>query len=982
MRPSTHHLAVRKRSLCLCLLLIAQAALNESASFAANSQTAEPLPLRPGSVLQREIGGGETHAYAIELSATQYVCVQVNQQGSDAVLIFFDLDGNSAMVDRPNGSRGRETLAFIAPRAGTVRVEVRTLARSAPRGQYEILIAEQRAATPRDESRIVAERAVTEGEILRARMTALSLPQALEKFDQAVALWRALDDRYEVAVALYGRCLTYRQLGDSERAVADCGESMRVMRALGDGYGEAVAQTGRAWAYLYLGDTERALTDYTASLAARRRLDDRQGEPLDLYGIGWCHALRGEHEAALDYFRRSIALLDTLNNPRARAIRLSAIGEIHRRMNRHEEAITYLAESLRLARTAGDDRGNEAETLLSLGWCRIALNQLTQAKDCFTESLALRRAIGDRTGEAVTLLGLAHAEREQGNLHNARLHIEAALTIIESLRAQVTRQSLRLTFFALAQDYYEFYIDLLMQMRRLDPARGYAAAALQANERARARSLLDMLGEARANVRADAPAELIARERTLRSRLNAAANYQRQLISENQSATLTITAQRDVDDLTAELSHTEAEIRRASPRYAVLTRPQPLSAVAIQREVVDADTLLLEYALGRERSFLWAVTPSEIAVYELPARREIEAATAHVRELLTARDVQQHGETPAQKRARIARADAEYPHAAMRLSRMILAPAIAHLGAVRLIIVAPGTLQLVSFAALPHPAPPSGSGAPLIASHEIVILPSASTMAMLRGESSRHAQPARLVTIFADPVFSLSDERFAALHPVSSNNETEIVTTGGETGGDTTQGRMLPRLFRTRWEAEQIAALAPRGAAMQVLDFTANREAAASEINRSRIIHFATHALVNDTHPELSGIALSMYDRDGRARDGFLRAHDIFNLRLSAELVVLSACRTALGRDFNGEGLVGLARGFMYAGAPRFVGSLWATDDRATAELMVRFYRKMLGGERLRAAAALRAAQIEMWRDSRWRAPYFWAGFTLQGEWR
>jgi len=193
---------------------------------------------------------------------------------------------------------------------------------------------------------------------------------------------------------------------------------------------------------------------------------------------------------------------------------------------------------------------------------------------------------------------------------------------------------------------------------------------------------------------------------------------------------------------------------------------------------------------------------------------------------------------------------------------------------------------------------------------------------------------------------------------------------------------VFPRLFRTRWEAEQIAALAPQGEVVEALDFGANREAAlGAAVEGSRIVHFATHAIMDDKHPELSGIVLSMFGPDGRPRDGFLRAHDIFNLKLSADLVTLSACRTALGRDYKGEGLVGFARGFMYAGAPRVVGSLWESDDKAGAELMVRFYRKMLKDGQ-RPAAALRMAQVEMWRDRRWRAPYFWAGFVLQGEWR
>jgi CHAT domain-containing protein len=154
------------------------------------------------------------------------------------------------------------------------------------------------------------------------------------------------------------------------------------------------------------------------------------------------------------------------------------------------------------------------------------------------------------------------------------------------------------------------------------------------------------------------------------------------------------------------------------------------------------------------------------------------------------------------------------------------------------------------------------------------------------------------------------------------------------------------------------------------------------DLSQYRIVHFATHGVLNDAHPELSGMVLSLFDNKGTPQDGFLRLNDLFNLKLNADLVVLSACRTALGREVRGEGLIGLARGFMYAGAPRVVVSLWSVNDQATAEEMERFYQGMLGSRHLRPAAALRQAQIEMWKQEKWRAPFLWAAFVLQGEWK
>jgi CHAT domain-containing protein len=192
----------------------------------------------------------------------------------------------------------------------------------------------------------------------------------------------------------------------------------------------------------------------------------------------------------------------------------------------------------------------------------------------------------------------------------------------------------------------------------------------------------------------------------------------------------------------------------------------------------------------------------------------------------------------------------------------------------------------------------------------------------------------------------------------------------------------LTRLPFSRREAEAIAALVAPGDLLRATDFAANREWATSpRLGEYRILHFATHGIINAAQPELSSLALSLVDERGRPRDGLLRMHDVYNQRLPLELVVLSACRTALGREFAGEGLVGLTRGFMYAGATRVVASLWQVDDLATAELMRRFYRRMLVDGRP-PAAALRAAQVEMMNEPRWARPFLWAGFTIQGDWR
>jgi CHAT domain-containing protein len=464
-------------------------------------------------------------------------------------------------------------------------------------------------------------------------------------------------------------------------------------------------------------------------------------------------------------------------------------------------------------------------------------------------------------------------------------------------------------------------------------------------------------------------------------------------------------AAKEIAAITAEYEEVQAQIRARSPRYAALTRPQPLSLAEIQRQVLDPDTLLLEYSLGDNASYLFAVSDTTITSHRLPKRAEIEAAARRVRELLIAPQPQPD-DTEAKYQARIKEARASYWPQAAELSRMLLGPVASQagrLGRKRLLIVADGALQYIPFAALPAPSPGNdeerNSGTepqPLFIEHEIVSLPSASTLATLRRETAGRKPAEKSLAVLADPVFTDDDTRvrrnagkagakgrtrsadsdkidIAFLQMTISVRETGVIDAAGGFG----------RLLNTRREAVAISALVPERERLQALDFGASRSTALRpELGQYRIVHFATHGMLNSVHPGLSGIVLSLVDDEGKPQDGFLRLQDIYNLKLPAELVVLSACETGLGKEIKGEGLIGLTRGFMYAGTPRVVASLWKVDDRATSELMKRFYQGMLGPEALSPAEALRQAQLSIWKQNQWRAPFYWAAFVLQGEWK
>ena len=326
---------------------------------------------------------------------------------------------------------------------------------------------------------------------------------------------------------------------------------------------------------------------------------------------------------------------------------------------------------------------------------------------------------------------------------------------------------------------------------------------------------------------------------------------------------------------------------------------------------------------------------------------------------------------------------------------MILAPVAPKLKTMRLLIVPDGALQYIPFQVLTVPANRQQNDSetdavvagdrPLIADHEIVYEPSASTLALLLSDTAKRKPASNTVAVLADPVFEVDDSRIHAADRSKAANMTaelqqsDLQRTARDVGL-TIDGRGISRLLATRAEADAIMSVTPWWSGFKAMGFEASRATVMrTDLGNYRIVHFATHGLLNNEHPELSGIVLSLFDQKGQPQDGFLRLHDIYNLKLPVDLVVLSACNTGLGKDVKGEGLIGLTRGFMYAGASSVVASLWKVDDEATAELMRLFYGYMLR-DGLSPAAALRKAQVTMSQQKRWQSPYYWAGFVIQGQ--
>jgi len=703
-----------------------------------------------------------------------------------------------------------------------------------------------------------------------------------------------------------------------------------------------------------------------------------------LNNLGDLALLRGDLKEAREYLIRALALKEAARpNTMFLASTLSTLGEVAWKAGSLTEAEDWIRRALTIQERLHPGNLEVATDLHSMGEIAVMRAMPDQAEDFFRRALAIREELAPSSAaHAETLAALASVLLSQKRDDEAAKLYEKALDAFEGQTARLGgSQEVRSGFRARHAGYYRDYISLLLKQNQPEKA-------FEVLERSRARSLLEMLAEARVDLREGVAPALLEKERFLQQRISAKADLRAELLSTHKQERLA-EVNRAISDLTAQYQEVEGQIRSGSPAYAAVTVPQPISAEEVRKNLKPG-TLLLEYSLGEEQSEVWAIAPSAVRVFNLPGRAEIEKHAQRVHDLLTARVHPVKDEPAIQREARQRKLEAEFQQVARDLSRIVLGPVAAELGSNKLLIVGDGALNYVPFAVLPVPGASVRSGRflPMIARHEIANLPSASVLTVLRQQADAGRRYAKTVAVLADPVFSQEDprakENSRQAVPDQQTNEpgaTDRLTRSvSDIGLDRNGSLFLPRLPYSRQEALAIRSMVPPGDAVESLDFDATRHRAMTlEPGRYRIVHFSTHGLLDSKHPELSGLVFSLVDRDGKLQNGFLDLQDIYNLKLPADLVVLSACETGLGQEIAGEGLVGLTRGFMYAGTTRVVASLWSVGDNATAELMKRFYRAMLR-EGLTPSAALRKAQMEMWKNPRWSDAYYWGAFVVQGE--
>jgi len=940
----------------------APAASIPSASKAPAAPRIEKCRLRRGRSHARRLTPDVIHSYSFNLRPGELLRLIFDQKTVDITVDVFDPWTRKVLrVDALNGSMGPEDVPFVAESEGAYQIRVF----SESSGVYLPHISARRLATPRDRARAAAALAYyraeearrsnlaseeVENDYLAAAQMAKDAGDSSRRADAFHRLgnlqgeqrrWRECRDSCLRGIALYQDEKNYAQesltttqlgaalqgLGDQKGAFEAYSRAVDVARKSSSVDAEARATLRLGLLELEMGEVEPALTNSDRAYQLSRRLKKSDDEARALNAHGRAYTQLGEVARALADHQAALKLVDGRSDDLV-ALTLVHIADAYREADSSAIAIARYHQGIALFRKINDTAG-EARALNNLGLAYYRFKQYSEARDAYLHALKIFHDQGSEADEANSWINVGWLQVSLNQIPEALSSLERGLSISHQSGRRLSEAS---AYFGMAWAEHQRH-NLLTAQRNVRQAI----------------SILESLrGEA------EQP-EL--RSSLLASRFNFYDFLVDVLMEQHR---IQPAGGHDAEAFEASEG---ARGRSLLESLGAESTPPALSLAEIQRQVLDKDTILLEYHLGDERSALWVVSPDSYASYELPGRSQIEPLAGEVYDLLKVSDRREALPMAVRK--------------ARELAKLLLGPVAGRLGGKRLLIVVPPSLQYIPFAALPDPSVRAPEDAEtswpfsLIMRHEIVNAPSASVIAALRNRRSGRKTARHLLAILADPVYERSDAR---LRNTASPHLWE------PPDSDPLAGRFR-RLQYSRQEAEDIERLVGGRDVLKLLDFNASRERfLKGDLQAYKYIHISAHGDSSSARP-VPSIVLSAYDAKGRRLDPYLRAKDIQMLGLSANLVVLSACGSGLGPKVRGEGIVGLSKAFLSGGASGVLVSIWDVDDLAASESMPLFYSNLLK-RGMNPSEAFRDAQIFMWQQPRWNAPSYWAGFVHQGEWR
>jgi len=799
---------------------------------------------------------------------------------------------------------------------------------------------------------------------------------AMEAFERAVRISSERGERDVETTALVGLGHVLSKVGEKQRALELYYEAAPMAQEVGDPYNSASLYTGMGYLYDELADSQVAKEFYLRALDLYEQIGSPTAQAGNWIHLGRLLAAVNEPQKALESFLLAWTLLGRVGERRLESVVLGEIALLRADMGQEKEALATFDQALAIARGNGFER-DEAELLNGVGAIDLERGRIAEARQRFQRALVLSRKTDSPFAESRALFNLARLDRDRGRFEEALAMTEESLQRVEVLRSKIFSHRLRVSYVASVYELHAFHVEVLMELDKKRPGSGFLERAFLAADRARARTLLEMLVQTDGDGFTAVDPALVDYEARLEERIRTEAVRPADRCYDDDPAS-DRSRSAELRNLLAELDRVRAVLRSRHTPEERPASPEPLGIKELQQGLLGDRTALLAYFLGGRVSYLWSVTRARISVHTLPPRERIESEARKLYTLLANRERRQ-GETEKERYHRVQQGDAEYWTAAAELSETLLGEAVRDLDVDRLVVVGDGALNRIPFSALPRPGGDLlAEPRPLVTRYEIVRLPSVAIWKALAGRRPASAPAEKRLAVLADPVLDTRDPRLLPRgKPTLAAAASPFTTLRGVPAAVS----RMPRLLSTREEARRILSLVPEGDGFEALGFDANLSLVASgELADYEVVHFATHGFVNSEHPELSGIVLSLFDPEGQREKGFLRLHDIYDLKLPVRLVVLSACSTGLGKEIRGEGLVGLVGGFLSSGTQGVIASYWDVEDEATAELMSRFYRHLFV-DGLSPSKSLQMAQGSMWSERRWFSPELWGAFEFQGLW-
>lgn len=820
----------------------------------------------------------------------------------------------------------------------------------------------------------------------------------------AVQLTAASDDAFLSINSLFYAGYSRLRLGDTQAAMNHMQEALARSTQLSYTRGIALAHREIGYIHFYLGERQPALDQFRTSkellpeqgeflerarvlnamgfiyrdfgdLAAAERYHQEAENTFKIagYRLGTLTALlnraeiyarSGETESARQSFEEALATAAELKDEFQMSLAYEGLGRVELNGQNFDKAIVFFQDALKLTERSSTESNTISELL---GAAYELKGDLSAARQHYESVLSINEQMGNSLYIAKNLYDLARLDHKEGKFDAAYERVTESVRLTEELSISLDSSELKRSY--LGNSHHRFELMTLLDARStvLDPQQADIERAFVILEKSRARSVSEQLRRNGAPGLVNADASQLSVERHLLASLSTKNDLRINLRMKGGNATELKLLESEIAKITEELDALRSDLNQRSSANALFRHTPEFEIARLQNEILGEQDVLIAFFLTDSQSFAWLIDKAKIEIFPLPRRELIESLVDRLQGSLQTRSL---AGTPAEKAEKIRLADAEYATAARELSNMILGPVAEKIKGKRLIVVPDGKLNYFPISALPMPG--SESDDPILLTNEVIYQPSAQTYALLKkiGQERKDEQTKDLL-VFSDPVFNPSDERLTGIEVAQTSDEPyrfRLVESFSS----------LSRLPSSKTEAEMVSNAV--GSADLFLGFDATRERLLStNLADYKVVHLATHGFLDPERPELSSLVLSRYDRSGKPIDESIRMHDIYSMKLNADLVVLSACQTGTGKEIKGEGVMGLNTAFLQAGARSVISTLWQVEDNAANELMKEFYGRMVS-EGMSPSAALRAAQIKLYNDPQFRSPFFWAAFTVHGD--